>query len=611
MRMKAVNLKILLGILPFILFGCQNNDSSSDNGDVVVDFLNTYTDSFLQCYTASTEAEWLSNTRIIPGDTAISNQVERANNALAAFTGDAYNIKKSKELLLDPSALTATQKRMLQTILYEAGNNPATMRDVVQQRIKAENQQTEILYGFNYKVDSVPVTTGEIDQSLRDFTSPAKRLKWWEASKEVGKSLNTGLLDLRNLRNSAVQGLDFENYFQYQVSDYGMSTDEMMTLLNQLISDIWPLYRELHTWTRYELAKKYNVPEVPDMIPAQWLPNRWGQDWSALVNVEGIDLDSKLKDHKPSWIISQGEDFYKSLGFTALPESFYDKSSLYPLPVDSDHKKNNHASAWHMDLHQDVRCLMSVTPTAEYYETVHHELGHINYYMTYSKPDVPILLRKGANRAFHEAMGSLMGLAAMQQPFLADRGLVDKDVTIDSLQQQKQLLKEALDYVVFIPFSAGVMTHFEHTLYSTSIDTSGFNNEWWRLKKQYQGIVPPYERGSEFNDAATKTHINDDAAQYYDYALSYVLLFQLHQHIAKEILHQDPHATNYFGSKKTGDFIKSLMQSGANNDWRELLKEKLGSELSAKALVDYFQPLMEYLQKENEGRKYTLPVRIL
>ena len=52
------------------------------------------------------------------------------------------------------------------------------------------------------------------------------------------------------------------------------------------MKDVWPLYRELHTWARYELAKKYKQP-VPDYIPADWLPNRWGQDWTSLVNVEG------------------------------------------------------------------------------------------------------------------------------------------------------------------------------------------------------------------------------------------------------------------------------------------------------------------------------------
>ena len=47
---------------------------------------------------------------------------------------------------------------------------------------------------------------------------------------------------------------------------------------------------------------------------------------------------------------------------------------------------------------------MSVVPNSEWYETTHHELGHIYYYLSYTNPDVPPLLRGGANRAYHDAL---------------------------------------------------------------------------------------------------------------------------------------------------------------------------------------------------------------
>jgi peptidyl-dipeptidase A len=322
-----------------------------------------------------------------------------------------------------------------------------------------------------------------------------------------------------------------------------------------------------------------------------------------MVSVEGFNIDSVIRTKDQEWIVKQGERFYVSMGFPELPASFWEKSDLYPAPKEAAYKKNNHASAWHMDIDKDVRSLMSVIPNAEWYETSHHELGHIYYYMMYSNPEVPYLLREGANRAYHEALGSLMGFAAMQQPFLAGLNLVKADAKID---MNKQLLKEALNFVVFIPFSAGVMSEFEHALYAENLPAEQFNAKWWELVKRYQGIEPPANRGEEFCDAATKTHINDDAAQYYDYALSYVLLFQIHDHIAGNILKQDPHATNYYGNKQVGDFIGSIMKPGASADWRQMLKDKTGSELSAKAMVEYFKPLIEYLQKENQGRKYTL-----
>jgi peptidyl-dipeptidase A len=154
------------------------------------------------------------------------------------------------------------------------------------------------------------------------------------------------------------------------------------------------------------------------------------------------------------------------------------------------------------------------------------------------------------------------------------------------------------------------MTGFENELYTKNLTKDEFNKAWWNLVKKYQGIVPPTERSEKYCDAATKTHINDDAAQYYDYSMSNVLLFQFHDHIAKQILKQDPHNTNYWGSTATGQFLKDLMYPGASVDWREHLKKHLGSDMSAKPMLEYFEPLLVYLKKVNTGRTYTLPNHI-
>ena len=597
----------LFFIILISVTACKKETKTEDTNAAlkaeVQTFLDDYTTTFKKLYYDSAEAEWAANTHIVVGDTLNAYNIQKANEAYAKFTGSSDVIEKTRKYLEQKDNLDIVQVRQLKTILYAAANNPETVSDVVSQRITAENAQNETLFGYDFKIKGKSVSTGDIDKILRESNDLNSRLETWESSKAVGKNLKDGLENLRNLRNQTVNALGYDDYFSYQVSDYGMTRQEMRDEMNKMVKEVWPLYRELHTWARYELAKKYNA-KVPDYLPAHWLPNRWGQDWSALVNVEGLDIDAALKDKEPEWIVKEGEKFYVSIGFNPLPASFYEKSSMYPLPADATYKKNNHASAWHMDLENDLRCLMSVEANADYYETIHHELGHIYYYQAYTNPNVPPLLRGGANRGYHEAIGSLLGLAAMQKPFLAEKGLVDANVQIDETQN---LLKEALNYVVFLPFSAGVMTEFENSLYAENLPKDQFNQKWWELAKKYQGMVPPSDRGEEFCDAASKTHINNDAAQYYDYAVSYILLFQFHDHIAKNILKQDPHATNYYGSKEVGNFLKGVLETGANNDWRQLLKESVGSEMSAKPMLDYFAPLMAYLKEQNKGRTYTLP----
>jgi peptidyl-dipeptidase A len=580
-------------------------------------FLDAYTRRYVPLATASANAEWDANTRIVEGDTAQAARLRLANEALAAFQGSADNIERARALLTRRAALTDVQARQLDAVLYAAASSPQTVAPLVRRRIAAEAAQTERLYGYTFRIDSAEVTPNDLDEALRTSTDLAERRAAWEASKAIGPTLTEGLLELRDLRNGVVQALGYEDFFQYQVSDYGQTSDEMLAQMRQINDELRPLYRELHTWARYELAGRYNQP-VPEMLPADWLPNRWGQDWSALASTgEGSALDSALATQTPQWVVQQAERFYTSIGLEPLPRSFYDRSSLYPLPAGSPYKKNTHASAWHMDLDRDVRSLMSVEPNAEWYETAHHELGHIYYYLQYSRPEVPPLLRRGANRAYHEAVGSLMGLASMQPRFVESIGLAGDSAaaTPDPVQTPEgdgiaNLLREALSYVVFIPFSTGVMPSWEHDLYAEGIDPEEWNARWWQYAREFQGIVPPDSAraavGSPFNDAATKTHVNDDPAQYYDYALSYVLLFQLHDHIAREILHEDPRDTDYYGRREVGDFLRTLLRPGGLVDGNRLLEEATGQGLTAQPMLDYFEPLMEWLRVQNAGRTATI-----
>lgn len=606
MRSTRPALAAPLFLIPLACHGAPTEPAAPASGMAAEarEFLSAYEARYGALVAAASEAEWASNTHIVVGDESNAQRTQAANEALAAFTGSVENIETARRLLESRAELAELDARSLGRVLFQAADAPQTVPELVKARIAAETAQTERLYGFSYMLDGAEVTTNDLDRLLREERDLARRRAAWEASKAVGPTLREGLIELRGLRNEVVRALGYPDYFSYQTSEYGLDAAGMLELTQRINRELRPLFRELHTWARYELAERYGQP-VPDLIPADWLPNRWGQDWTALVDVEGFDLDGALSQRTPQWLVEQAERFYTSLGFEALPPVFWERSSLYPLPAGASFKKNNHASAWHMDLERDVRSLMSVEPTAEWYETTHHELGHIYYYLCYTRPEVPLLLREGADRAYHEAVGSLMGLAAMQPRFVEAIGLVEQGGARPDPMQL--LLAEALNYVVFIPWSTGTMTQFEGELYAQELSSERWNSRWWELAAQYQGIAPPSARGEEFCDAATKTHINDDAAQYYDYALSFVLLFQLHDHIAREILHEDPHDTLYFGRREVGDFLTAILRRGATEDGGALLQEVTGEPLSARAMLEYFEPLRLWLVEQNAGRTYTCP----
>ena len=567
-------------------------------------FLNDYNSTYQKLYYDMQKAQWTANIDISSKHDSLS---ESAEKVYSKFIGSKDVIEKTRKFLAEKDLLEPVQVMELNKIIIAAAHRPATIPEVTDKLITATTKNTSILYGFNYalpdKTGPKKVTTNDIDNILVDSKNLNERLVAWEASKEVGKELKGGLADLESLRNQVAREMGYSSFFDLEVSDYGMSTKEMMDLMDQFAREVRPLYSELYTYARYTLAKRYNQP-VPDLLPAHWLPNRWGQNWPGIV--QAVDLDGLFKGKTKEWIVHTSEQFYISMGFAPLNQNFWDKSDLYPVEPGSNRKKNNHASAWHMNLADDYRSLMSVIPNDDWFQVAHHELGHIFYFITYSNPEVPYVLRDGANRSYHEGMGDLIAMASSQRPYLEQLGLLSKDAKID---QTQWLLNDALSNssIVFIPFAAGTMTHFEHDLYEDNLPEDQFNSRWWEYVKKYQGIAPPSPRGSEYCDPATKTHIIDDPAQYYDYALSCVLKFQLHDYIAKHILHQDPRNCNYYGNKEVGDFLKSIMRPGASKDWRTVLREKTGEDLSARAMLDYYQPLMEYLKAQNKGRKATLP----
>ena len=62
-------------------------------------FLDSYTGDLLDLSYESALAEWQSNTEIIEGDTSNAYRTNKANEALAAFTGSIENIETAQALL--------------------------------------------------------------------------------------------------------------------------------------------------------------------------------------------------------------------------------------------------------------------------------------------------------------------------------------------------------------------------------------------------------------------------------------------------------------------------------------------------------------------------------
>jgi peptidyl-dipeptidase A len=562
-------------------------------------FLDVATGLLQPLQTVANQAAWVAATDVTAEHTAARTV---ADKAVAAVAGSKLIIEKSRALLAKKAELEPMTVRQLEKLLRQAADSPATIPDVVAKRIEAEARQSAILDGYTFCLQAGtggtcahPTSANDIDDILHKSRNLKEREKVWNASKEIGGKLRPGLIELQTLRNKVAREMGYSSFFALEVADYGMTADEMMALVDGTLAAIAPIYDGLHCFAKHALAERYKQP-VPRLIPAHWLGNRWAQSWPGLV--ESANLDPFFKAKSREYIVRTAEDFYVSLGLPRLPDTFWQKSDLYPVEKTSSRKKNSHASAWHIDGERDVRSLMSIEPNAQWFGTAHHELGHIYYDLAYARPEVPFLLRAGANRAFHEAIGELVRLASEQPPYLRKLGLVREGQAPDPAGW---LLQSAMDLVVFLPFAAGTMTHFEHDLYEKDLPPEEWQARWWQYVASFQGVQAPKARPDDLCDACTKTHINDDPAQYYDYALASLIKLQLHDHICSKILKQDVRACDYSGSQEVGRFLQKILALGATRDWRDVMREATGEDIGPRAMLAYFQPLVADLEKRNLG----------
>ena len=65
--------------------------------------------------------------------------------------------------------------------------------------------------------------------------------------------------------------------------------------------------------------------------------------------------------------------------------------------------------------------------------------------------------------------------------------------------------------------------------------------------------------------------------------------------------------TLYYGRREVGEFLSAILRRGATEDGGALLQEVTGEPLSARAMLEYFEPLRLWLAEQNAGRTYTCP----
>jgi peptidyl-dipeptidase A len=251
---------------------------------------------------------------------------------------------------------------------------------------------------------------------MKNSRNPRELLEAWDGWHATAKSMKPKYERIVELGNQGARELGFHDLSEVWMAKYDMPATQYQKMIDRLWSEVRPLYEQLHCYVRSQLNHKYGDAVVPNSgpIPAHVLGNMWAQQWPNIhdltdIQAEGsVDLTRLLKNAKydAKKMVETGEGFYVSLGLPKLPKSFYERS-LFEKP--RDREVVCHASAWDIDSKDDVRIKMCIKPEEDSFRTIHHELGHIYYYLMYR--DQPLLYQAGANDGFHEGLGDAIQLS--------------------------------------------------------------------------------------------------------------------------------------------------------------------------------------------------------
>jgi peptidyl-dipeptidase A len=390
-------------------------------------------------------------------------------------------------------------------------------------------------------------------------------------------------------------------------SGYDMSPAQFESEVERLWGQAKPLYEQLHCYVRNRLADHYGDDRVPrdGPIPAHLLGNMWSQEWTPVYDLlepfpgaGNLDVTAALEEqgYDARRVAEAGERFFVSMGMPELPETFWERSMLQ-RPRDRD--VVCHASAWNMDpANNDVRIKQCIVPTEDEFTTVHHELGHIYYYLAYNH--LPNLYRKGAHDGFHEGIGDTLNLS-MTPGYYQQIGLIDEIEVSDEAVINRQL-KLALEKIAALPWTK-LVDQWRWGVFSGEIPPEQYNEAWWELRTRYQGIAPPVERSEDDFDPGAKYHIPGNTP-YTRYFLARILQFQFHKALCDAAGYEGPlHSCSIYDSKEAGEKLWNMMSYGTSQPWQDTLEAAIGSrDMDASAIIDYFQPLMGWLETQNEGK---------
>ncbi|GBN12374.1 Angiotensin-converting enzyme [Araneus ventricosus] len=454
--------------------------------------------------------------------------------------------------------------------------------------------------------ESTGECTNDVVKAFAATRSP-KELKhyWLEFRKKTGEKYKDLFLEAIKKDNKDASKFGYKNKATFNIALY--EDKDFVKNMAEEIRKILPFYTQIHAYVRKKLRKHHKSENIKSdgPIPAHLLGDTYAQKWNNIFeivkpypNSSGLPNATKAMNAKKMKAIDMfmmAEKFFTSIGLPEMTPRFW-HYSMIQKPVGRE--VDCHASAHTFNDGKDYRIKMCTRVDTNDLEIVHHEMGHIEYYMLYKH--LPFLFRESANPGFHEAIGDAISLSVLTPSYLKQVGLLKKNEV-----RKNKVVKGALHES---PARIGLQTKPDSSKNITQDHCCGVHNACSQLQAnrrrqlQYQGVCPPSKRSEKHFDIGAKWHIAG-GVEYFRYYVANILQFQIHKILCKEAGHKGPlHECNIYKNKKAGKAFGKFLSQGRAKNWKQLLRTFSGGafrKLDASAMLEYFKPLMDWLKKKN------------
>jgi peptidyl-dipeptidase A len=598
---------LMLGVAAAALGGCEraagpaaNNAGTSEaTADEAKAFVAKAEADLMKMSEYASRASWVMSNFI----TQDTEWLQAKANAEITTMASAYAKQAARFNTVQTDPVTRRKLDLLKRAIVL----PAPARDGAAQELATISSRLDSTYStgkFTHK--GKPITLDDAEEIMRVSRDPAELKAVWEGWHTISPPMKQDYTRLVSLANEGARELGYKDTGELWRSWYDMEPAAFAQKVDQLWGQVAPFYNNLHCYVRGKLNEKYGdqVQPASGPIRADLTGNMWAQQWGNIYDVvapktarSSYDLTALLNRNRFDAVklVKTGENFYSSLGFPALPQTFWERS-LLTRP--RDREVVCHASAWDIDNKDDIRIKMCTRINAEDFDTVHHELGHNYYQRAYAGQD--FIFRDGANDGFHEAVGDFAGLNAQTPTYLNQIGLLDRVPGTE--EDIPYLLKMALDKIAFLPFGL-LIDKWRWDVFSGATPPERYNTAWWDLRLKYQGVAPPAARPADAFDPGAKYHIPGNTP-YARYFLAFIYEFQFYRAACHQAGWEGPlNRCSVYGNKEVGAKLNAMLEKGQSRPWRETLAAFTGeSDIDASAIQDYFAPLNTWLTEQNRGR---------